>query len=90
MDSINEADDGMDEENQRRVDIPSPSSNTTPPRPSRSLHRPSTGKLGAIPIVSEVLVTFPLPGKDPLLEYRKMHDFAQAFNVDDDSSRFFK
>jgi hypothetical protein len=38
------------------------------------------------PSAAEVMVVFPLPAKDPLIEYRKMYNFIKAFQVGDDSS----
>jgi hypothetical protein len=38
------------------------------------------------PSAAEVVIVFPLPAKDPLLEYRKMYNFIKAFQVGDDSS----
>lgn len=38
------------------------------------------------PTVAEVVIVFPLPAKDPLIEYRKMYNFIKAFQVGDDSS----
>lgn len=37
------------------------------------------------PTVAEIVVVFPLPSKDPLIEYRKMYNFIKAFQVGDDS-----
>lgn len=38
------------------------------------------------PTAAEVVIVFPLPAKDPLIEYRKMYNFIKAFQVGDDSS----
>lgn len=40
----------------------------------------------AVPTATEVIIVFPLPAKDPLIEYRKMYNFIKAFQVEDDSS----
>jgi hypothetical protein len=39
-----------------------------------------------VPTAAEVVIVFPLPAKDPLIEYRKMYNFIKAFQVGDDSS----
>ena len=93
MGSINEDDDAMVGDEERGIEATRVTSTTSGTSPSRSLlllQRPSSARMGSIPSINEVLITFPLPGKDPLLEYRKMYDFAKAFNVEDDSSAFFK
>jgi hypothetical protein len=100
MNSISEDrdDDEGDEENQRPSVDEGDVRESTAERPSSLARMPSKSRLstrqlntGTVPVVSEVLITFPLPGKDPLLEHRKMYDFAKAFNVGGDSSHgFFK
>ena len=95
MNSINESEDG-DEESQGptrdREETRSSPVSTSRRSLSTTMSRPSSKNLGSSPVsnIAEVIITFPLPGEDPLLEYRKMYDFAQAFNVSNESSGFFK
>mmetsp|Transcript_12130 Transcript_12130/g.18320 ORF Transcript_12130/g.18320 Transcript_12130/m.18320 type:complete len:1126 (+) Transcript_12130:138-3515(+) len=66
--------------------ISTPPAAISPSRRSKTDKRISVfGQQTAAPTVAEVIVIFPLPGKDPLLEYRKMYNFVQAFHVGSDT-----